>query len=178
MITRSSSRPPRWPSSWPTRRRRPARSTTARPARGRTSRADAPPARPAPSAAASITATRPIRHHAHALSEAFLGRLKRLVDDLELPWNYAPLHHHLRQAEAEGRFPPPEGDLPGRGGAPGRPGSDVPHLEETPIDPPEGWLLTVAQRRSNFPAARIAGCFPTAPPEKIGANGGGFGPCN
>ena len=32
-----------------------------------------------------------------------------------------------RQAEAEGRFPPPLGDLPGRGGAGGLPGSDVPH---------------------------------------------------
>jgi hypothetical protein len=44
---------------------------------------------------------------ASELSEAYLGRLKRLVDDLDLPWDYAPLHHHLRRAEAEGRFPPP-----------------------------------------------------------------------
>jgi hypothetical protein len=42
---------------------------------------------------------------APALSEAFLARLKRLADDLELPWNYAPLHHHLRRARAEGRLP-------------------------------------------------------------------------
>lgn len=39
------------------------------------------------------------------LSETFLGRLKRLVEALGLPWNYAPLHHHLRSAEAAGRFP-------------------------------------------------------------------------
>lgn len=39
------------------------------------------------------------------LSEAYLGRLKRLVQAMELPWNYAPLHHHLRQLESEGRFP-------------------------------------------------------------------------
>ncbi len=65
--------------------------------------------------------------HAHTLSEAFLGRMKQLVDDLELPWNYAPLHHHLRQAAAEGRFPPPEGDLSGRDLAPGLLESDVPH---------------------------------------------------
>ena len=35
-------------------------------------------------------------------------RLKRLVDDHDLPWNYAPLHGHLRQAESEGRFSPPQ----------------------------------------------------------------------
>jgi hypothetical protein len=40
-----------------------------------------------------------------ALSEAFIGRLKRLVDDHGLAWNYAPLHHHLHQARSEGRFP-------------------------------------------------------------------------
>ena len=39
-------------------------------------------------------------------------------------------------------------------------------------------LLTVAQRRSNYLAARMAGCFPTAPPGRIGANGAVFGPCN
>jgi hypothetical protein len=40
------------------------------------------------------------------LSEAFIGRLKHLVDDLDLPWNYAPLHSHLRQAASLGRFAP------------------------------------------------------------------------
>lgn len=45
--------------------------------------------------------------HAPVLSETFIARLKGLVEALDLPWNYAPLHHHLRQAQAEGRFPPP-----------------------------------------------------------------------
>ena len=39
------------------------------------------------------------------IAEAGIARLKRLVDDLDLPWDYAPLHRHLRQAEADGRFP-------------------------------------------------------------------------
>jgi hypothetical protein len=29
------------------------------------------------------------------LSERFIQRLKRLADDLGLPWDYAPLHRHL-----------------------------------------------------------------------------------
>ena len=43
--------------------------------------------------------------HAPELSEAYIGRLKRLADEHGWPWGYAPLHHHLRRAEAEGRFP-------------------------------------------------------------------------
>jgi Fe-S-cluster containining protein len=43
---------------------------------------------------------------APALSERFIARLKRLVEDFHLSWDYAPLHHHLRRAEAEGDFPP------------------------------------------------------------------------
>ena len=73
--------------------------------------------------------------HAHALSEAFLGRMKRLVDDLELPWNYAPLHHHLRQAEAEGRFPPPRATSRGGAGPAAFRGPTCLILEDTPIDP-------------------------------------------
>ena len=50
------------------------------------------------------------------LSEVFLTRLKQLARTHDWPWNYAPLHHHLRQAQAEGRLklaragtsPPPE----------------------------------------------------------------------
>ena len=38
------------------------------------------------------------------LSEAFIARLKSLVDRLGLPWDYAPLHRHLRRAEASGRL--------------------------------------------------------------------------
>jgi hypothetical protein len=45
--------------------------------------------------------------HAAGLSEAFIARLKRLADALGLPWNYAPLHRHLRQAEAAGRLVAP-----------------------------------------------------------------------
>jgi hypothetical protein len=43
--------------------------------------------------------------HGEALSEAFIGRLKRLVDAHGLPWDYAPLHRHLDQAASDGRFP-------------------------------------------------------------------------
>ena len=32
------------------------------------------------------------------IAEAGIARLKRLVDELGLPWDYAPLHRHLRQA--------------------------------------------------------------------------------
>jgi hypothetical protein len=39
------------------------------------------------------------------LSEAFLGRLKALTRELDLPWDYAPLHRHLRAAREAGRFP-------------------------------------------------------------------------
>ncbi len=47
----------------------------------------------------------PYQETAHALSERFLGRLKALTEALGLPWAYAPLHHHLRTAQARGRFP-------------------------------------------------------------------------
>ena len=47
--------------------------------------------------------------HAPAVSEAFIARLKRLADEFDLPWRYAPLHHHLRQARDDGRFPTPSG---------------------------------------------------------------------
>lgn len=32
------------------------------------------------------------------LSETFLARIKQLTDDFGMPWNYAPLHQHLRVA--------------------------------------------------------------------------------
>lgn len=35
---------------------------------------------------------------AHELSERYIARLKRLVGSLSLPWGYAPLHRHLREA--------------------------------------------------------------------------------
>jgi hypothetical protein len=43
--------------------------------------------------------------HSFELSERFISRLKKLVEDHNLPWNYAPLHHHLGRAKAEGTFP-------------------------------------------------------------------------
>ena len=45
--------------------------------------------------------------HAHDLSEQYIGRLKRLVEVQGLPWNYAPLHYHLRRARDNGRFTGP-----------------------------------------------------------------------
>ena len=39
-------------------------------------------------------------------------------------------------------------------------------------------LLIVAQRRSDFPVARMVGCFPMASQERTGANGDGFGHFN
>ncbi len=38
------------------------------------------------------------------LSEIFLSQLKQLARQFDWPWNYAPLHHHLRQAQVEGRL--------------------------------------------------------------------------
>lgn len=38
------------------------------------------------------------------VSERFIGRLKRVADEFGLPWHYAPLHRHLREAAADGRF--------------------------------------------------------------------------
>lgn len=38
------------------------------------------------------------------IAEQGVSRLKRLVDEQALPWDYAPLHHHLRQARDAGRF--------------------------------------------------------------------------
>jgi hypothetical protein len=45
------------------------------------------------------------QERSHEITEAFLDRLKRLVRARGWPWNYAPLHHHLRRAHADGRFP-------------------------------------------------------------------------
>jgi hypothetical protein len=38
------------------------------------------------------------------LCEIYLARLKRLVEDHGLPWDYAPLHNHLRRMTDAGRF--------------------------------------------------------------------------
>jgi len=47
---------------------------------------------------------------APGLAEAAIGRLKKMVDERGLPWDYAPLHRHLRRACEEGRFSPPGAD--------------------------------------------------------------------
>jgi hypothetical protein len=38
------------------------------------------------------------------VGEDFVSRLKLVVERLGLPWDYAPLHRHLREAEAAGRL--------------------------------------------------------------------------
>jgi Fe-S-cluster containining protein len=43
--------------------------------------------------------------HAPEVAERFITRLKRMVEELGLPWGYAPLHDHLRKASGEGRLP-------------------------------------------------------------------------
>jgi Fe-S-cluster containining protein len=45
--------------------------------------------------------------HASGVSETAIADLKRRVDQHGRPWNYAPLHHHLRIAALEGNFPAP-----------------------------------------------------------------------
>jgi Fe-S-cluster containining protein len=44
------------------------------------------------------------------IAEAGIARLKRLVDELGLPWNYAPLHRHLHEAAEAGRLRSSEAD--------------------------------------------------------------------
>ena len=46
---------------------------------------------------------------AEALTESYLGRLRRLVEAQGLPWAYAPLHDHLRAGVAAGRLTPASG---------------------------------------------------------------------
>jgi hypothetical protein len=48
------------------------------------------------------------------IAEAGISRLKRLVDELGLPWDYAPLHSHLRRVLEDGRYP--TSDAPGLDG--------------------------------------------------------------
>jgi Fe-S-cluster containining protein len=47
------------------------------------------------------------QEHAHALSEKYLGRLKRLTEANRLSWSYAPLHVHLKKAAESGLFRDP-----------------------------------------------------------------------
>jgi hypothetical protein len=41
---------------------------------------------------------------AHELSERYIARLKELTMNHGLPWNYAPLHHHLQEQQAVGSY--------------------------------------------------------------------------
>lgn len=43
------------------------------------------------------------------IAERGIARLKALVDRLDLPWDYAPLHRHLARAVEDGRL---EGEAP------------------------------------------------------------------
>lgn len=42
--------------------------------------------------------------HSSELTERFLSRLRRLVEQRGWPWDYARLHDHLHRARAEGRL--------------------------------------------------------------------------
>ncbi len=81
-------------------RRRPAarrpNSMTANAAPGKTPTGGARPVLRGPWGAASTSAIRPSSPERPELSEVFLNRLKRLAERHGWPWNYAPLHHHLR----------------------------------------------------------------------------------
>jgi Fe-S-cluster containining protein len=48
-----------------------------------------------------------------SLSERYLKRLKQLADKYQLPWDYAPLHRHLREASSSGLWRPFEVALQG-----------------------------------------------------------------
>lgn len=48
--------------------------------------------------------------HGPDVAEAAIGRLKALVEEMGLPWDYAPLHRHLRRAIDAGDYPAPRDD--------------------------------------------------------------------
>ena len=73
--------------------------TTANRAPGKMFAGAARPEMRGPWAAASSSAIRPSRPMPE-LSETFLARLKQLARRHDWPWNYAPLHQHLRQARS------------------------------------------------------------------------------
>ncbi len=45
------------------------------------------------------------QHAGEEISERFIGQLKQLTETHGLPWNYAPLHHHLERERDRGAFP-------------------------------------------------------------------------
>jgi Fe-S-cluster containining protein len=45
------------------------------------------------------------QERSYELSERHLGRLKAISGELGRPWEYAPLHHHLRAAVERGEWP-------------------------------------------------------------------------
>lgn len=55
--------------------------------------------------------------HGPDLAEGAIARLKRVVEALDLPWDYAPLHRHLRAAAAARDYPSFASDPSPSGGA-------------------------------------------------------------
>jgi len=47
----------------------------------------------------------PNYHSGQEISERNITRLKQLTEKCGLPWNYAPLHHHLHEEREHGSFP-------------------------------------------------------------------------
>ena len=45
------------------------------------------------------------QHAGEEISERFIGQLKQLTETHGLPWNDAPLHHHLERERDRGAFP-------------------------------------------------------------------------
>ena len=63
---------------------------------------------PAHSGVGFTSAIRTTPPTAPDLAEKAITRLKAVVTALDLPWDYAPLHRHLRAAVDEGDFNDPE----------------------------------------------------------------------
>ncbi len=63
---------------------------------GKTPTGSARPALPRPLGCRVYFCDPAFQSQAPELSEVFLNRLKRLAERHGWPWNYAPLHHHLR----------------------------------------------------------------------------------
>lgn len=48
----------------------------------------------------------------YEITEEAIRGLRRVVEALDLPWDYAPLHRHLHRAREEGRLPRPASSVP------------------------------------------------------------------
>ena len=76
-----------------------------RPAPGRMIRGVVRPEEPDPWGVGCTFVIRTISQWLRKSRKPGLARLKRLVDDQGLPWDYAPLHRHLRLASEDGTSP-------------------------------------------------------------------------